>query len=156
MVGYALRWQQPAFVGDGNSRFEERFAHGAFARSIAAGRINLCSNHDRGAIIARQLDGDLLLVEDDNGLRIDALANHTDAGDEAIHDARCRARAGLSVGFERPQSEWLDTANGRLRLITDCDLIEISIVRDPAYRSSELFAGKLRIEAFEARIAAIG
>jgi phage head maturation protease len=33
-------------------------------------------------------------------------------------------------------------------------LVEISVVRDPAYRSSELFAGKMRIEAFEARIAA--
>ena len=43
--------------------------------------------------------------------------------------------------------------NGRLRIITDCDLIEISVCRDPAYRSSELFAGKMRIEAFEARIA---
>ena len=63
-------------------------------------------------------------------------------------------RGGLSVGFERPRSQWRDTEAGRLRLITECDLVEISVVRDPAYRSSELFAGKMRIEAFEARIAA--
>jgi HK97 family phage prohead protease len=154
MVGYALRWQQPAFIGRGSTRFEERFARGAFARSIAAGRITLCSNHDRGSIIAGQSDGSLSLVEDVVGLRVDAWANHTDAGDQAIHDARCRARAGLSVGFERPRSQWRDTEAGRLRLITECDLVEISVVRDPAYRSSELFAGKMRIEAFEARIAA--
>lgn len=87
-------------------------------------------------------------------MRVDAWANHTDAGDEAIHDARCRARAGLSVGFERPTSNWRDTEAGRLRLITDCHLVEISVVRYPAYRSSELFAGKLRIDAFEAGVAA--
>ncbi|MBM7050035.1 HK97 family phage prohead protease [Rhizobium lusitanum] len=63
----------------------------------------------------------------------------------------CASRS--SVGFERPVSSWRDTVNGRLRIITDCDLIEISVCRDPAYRSGELFAGKMRIEAFEARIA---
>ncbi|RYE51084.1 MAG: hypothetical protein EOP21_02310 [Hyphomicrobiales bacterium] len=45
-----------------------------------------------------------------------------------------------------------ETDAGRLRVITDAELIEVSIVRKPAYRSSELDAGKMRIDAFEARL----
>lgn len=152
MVGYALKWGQPAFIGTGRQAFEERFERGAFAASISAGAIIMCSDHDRSAIVARQDNSTLTLVEDAFGLRVDAWAMNTAAGDDAIHDARCRYRAGLSVAFDRAKVEWHETAAGRLRLVKECRLVELSVIKDPAYLSSELFAGKLRIDAFEARL----
>jgi HK97 family phage prohead protease len=152
MVGYALRWDHPAFVSKHGQPFEERFVRGAFTRSIAAGNVLMCSDHDRAAIVSRQDNGTLTLFEDHVGLRVDAWAMPTVAGDDAIHDARCRSRAGLSVCFESADEEWRDTDGGRLRVVKDCRLVEVSVVRNPAYRSSELFAGKLRIERFLASI----
>lgn len=149
MIGYALKWGSPAFIRNGQSRFEERFRRGAFAESIASGQVMLCSNHDLRAVVARQSNGTLTLTEDDIGLRVDAWAMDTEAGDAAIHDARCRARAGLSVSFFATDAEWLDTADGRVRTIRRADLYEVSVVRNPAYRSSELHAGLMRIQAFE-------
>ncbi|WP_409456656.1 HK97 family phage prohead protease [Rhizobium lusitanum] len=61
MVGYALKWRQPAFISSGGTSFEERFERGAFTKSIAAGRTNLCSDHDRRAIVASQSNSSLLL-----------------------------------------------------------------------------------------------
>jgi HK97 family phage prohead protease len=152
MVGYALHWRSPAFIREGGHPYAECFERGAFAKSIVAGRVLLCSDHDRSQIVARQDDGTLTLVEDAVGLRIDAWANNSLAGDVAIHDARCRWRAGLSVGFTALKEEWLLTETGKLRVVTEADLVEISIIRTPAYRSSELYAGKMRVEAFEARL----
>jgi hypothetical protein len=146
MVGYALKWGEPAFVRG----FTEYFERGAFAKSIAGGSVLMCLDHDRHAVVARQDNGTLTLIEDSVGLRVDAMAMYSEAGQDALDSARCRYRAGLSVAFERPVIEWRDIENGRLRIVTDCDLVEISVVRDPAYRSSELFAGRMRIDAFEA------
>ena len=147
LVGYALRWGQPAFIG-GSRPFEERFRRGAFARSIMGGKVTMCLDHDRAAVVARQSDGTLTLIEDEVGLRVDAWALGTPAGDDALDSARCRYRAGLSVGFNDPVADWTDG----VRIVRDCRLVEISVVRDPAYRSSELFAGRMRISAFEARL----
>ena len=149
LVGYALRWGEPAFIG-GRRPYTERFVRGAFAKSIAAGRVTLCLDHDRAAVVARQADGSLTLVEDAVGLRVDAWALNTPAGDDALDSARCRYRAGLSVGFDDAVADWMDG----VRIVRDCRLVEISVCRDPAYRSSELFAGKMKIEAFEARLPA--
>jgi len=149
MVGYALKWGSPAFIRKGQSSFTERIERGAFAESIASGEVMLCSNHDLRAVVARQSNGTLALTEDDIGLRVDAWAMDTEAGDAAIHDARCRARAGLSVCFTATDAEWLDTADGRVRTIRRAELHECSVVRNPAYRSSELHAGLMRIQAFE-------
>lgn len=151
LLGYALRWGQPAFIGAASRRFSEFFERGAFSRSIAAGKVALCLDHDRKAVIARQQDGSLHIVEDAFGLRIDAMAADTDVGDIALNAVRGRGRAGLSIGFERPASKWIGIGEDRQRIVTACDLIEVSIVRFPAYKSGEVHAGKLRIDTFEAR-----
>ena len=156
MVGYALKWNEPAFIRSGGQTFRETFAKGAFAKALAAGNVLLCLDHDIAAVVASQADGTLTLVEDDVGLRVDAWANQSIAGDDAIAAVRCAFKAGLSVGFERPVSRWQDGDSGRFRVVTACHLVEVSVVRNPAYRSSEIVAGRMRIEAFEARMTASG
>lgn len=148
MVGYALKWGQPAWVTVDGKMVEERFARGAFLSSIAEGKVRLCLEHEWDDIVARQDDGSLHLVEDAVGLRIDATANNSDAGDVAMDAVRTRYRAGLSVSFNRPSVEWQDGEDGKVRMITSARLAEISVCRSPAYQSSEIHAGKMRIERF--------
>jgi HK97 family phage prohead protease len=148
MVGYALRWGHPAYIFEGGQSYEERFARGAFLRSIAAGKVRLCLEHEWTDVIATQADGSLTLVEDAIGLRLDALANHSAAGDDALTAVRTRWNAGLSVSFADPTVAWQDTEAGRQRIIADCNLHEVSVCRTPCYRSSEIAAGKLRIGRF--------
>jgi hypothetical protein len=89
---------------------------------VRSGGINGFRTHSRSrGIIASQPDDGLLLIEDDVGLCVDAWANHTDAGCQAIHDAPCRSRR-ASVGFERPRSEWRVHRTAALGLITQADL----------------------------------
>ncbi|MGV2816807.1 HK97 family phage prohead protease [Phyllobacterium sp. SL163] len=152
MVGYALKWGQPAWVTVDGKVVEERFAKGAFLSSIAGGKVRLCVDHCWDDIVARQDDGSLHLVEDSVGLRITATANHTDAGDVAMEAVRTRYRAGLSVSFNRPLVEWQNGEDGRVRMITSARLLEVSVCRNPAYRSSEIHAGKMRIERFTASL----
>lgn len=102
VVGYALRWGDAALINQRTEPFTERFRRGAFAKSIARKRVKMCLDHDRTAILASQADGTLTLVEDDAGLRVDALIADTISGDDAIEAVRQRSRAGLSVSFGSP------------------------------------------------------
>lgn len=155
MVGYALRWGTPAYVTVAGRDVTETFRRGAFLKSIAGGLVRLCLDHEWEAVVARQVDGTLRLVEDSVGLRVDAVANHSVAGDDAIDAVRCRFCAGLSVSFEAPVVEWRDVAGERVREIISCSLREISVCRHPAYPSSEIVAGRMRIDRFLAAAAAL-
>nr|DAK98299.1 MAG TPA: prohead protease [Caudoviricetes sp.] len=151
-MGYALKWDQPAWVDCNGKVVEERFCRGAFLSSIQEGKVRLCLEHEWDDVVARQSDGSLSLVEDAVGLRVDATANDADAGDVAMDAVRLRYRAGLSVAFNRPVVDWQDCDAGRVRVITSARLAEISLCRNPAYRSSEIHAGKMRIERFTASL----
>jgi HK97 family phage prohead protease len=153
MLGYALRWQQPAFIAEGGRQHTERFARGAFLTSISKSQVRLVLEHDWHAIVATQSDGSLVLVEDSVGLRVDAWANDTEAADSALEAVRTRWNAGLSVSFSDAIATWRHTEMGRQRIVTSCTLLEISVCRNPAYRSSEVVAGAMRIDAFLSAIA---
>jgi HK97 family phage prohead protease len=149
MVGYAVLWHRPAIIRRADKSFEERFRRGAFAASIAAGDVRLCLDHNWRDVVARQSDGSLRLIEDDVGLMVDAVALDTLSGDDALAAVRCRSRAGLSVGFDLGAgAEWSEGGGIDVREIVRCRLREVSICRHPAYRSSEIHAGAMRIERF--------
>ncbi len=154
MVGYALRWRAIGQVRKGGENIEEVFKRGAFASSIAAGEVRLCIDHDYGAMVASQKDGNLILVEDAVGLLVDAYANATHHGDVAMESVRCRGRAGLSVGFVRAIDNVFYRGNVKTREVTDCRLREISTCRNPCYASGEIHAGRMRIDKFLASSAA--
>jgi HK97 family phage prohead protease len=154
MVGYALRWGDIARVRKNGDIVDEMFRRGAFAASIAAGNVRLCVDHDYDSLVACQAGGSLRLIEDAVGLLVDAIANNTDAGDIATASVRCRGRAGLSVGFVNAIDRVFYRGEATAREVIGCQLREISVVRNPAYTSSEISAGKMRIERFLAASAA--
>ncbi|UVK44837.1 HK97 family phage prohead protease [Mesorhizobium sp. AR07] len=148
LVGYALRWGAIGQVRKGGENLEEVVKRGSFAASIAAGGVRLCIDHDYGAMVASQADGTLTLVEDHVGLLVDAVAHNTEHGDLAMSATRSRSKAGLSVGFVRAIDNVFYRGDVKTREIIDCHLREVSVCRNPCYRSSEIHAGRLRIERF--------
>ncbi len=148
VLGYALRWNEPAHIAKGSSTFVEIFRSGAFAKSIANKAVKLCLEHDTDSVIASQSNGTLCLVEDLVGLRIDATIADSIDGDEAMAAVRQRSKTGLSISFGSAVCEWQNFNGTRTRSITNCDLVEVSICRNPAYGSSEIVAGAMRINRF--------
>lgn len=137
-------------------RFVERIRRGAFADTIAAGRVELWINHQRSrGCVASQRDGSLSLIEDSAGLWFDAAIPHTDAGDEALRLVRSSFRC-CSVGMERVNDSWSVAAGERHRVIHAAGLREISIVSGGAYPTSRVAAGSLPIARLRQEACAVG
>jgi hypothetical protein len=132
VVGRAVPYDRAATVNDGRGPYEESFARGAFARSIAerGGRIPFLAHHLRQAMPLGRVT---LLREDDAGLMMEARVSKTVAGDEALELIRDGALGGLSVSFSAlPSGErWSRDHSSVVR--TEVRLREISAVSLPAY-----------------------
>lgn len=104
---------------------------GAFKSSLDS-KIKLLWQHDRSkpiGIVAK-------LYEDDFGLKIEGeINNRTAAGLEASELIKQKAIDGLSIGFAIKSSEYNQKGQ---RVITDIDLLEVSIVTFPANRDAQI------------------
>jgi len=122
--GYASVWGQPDAFGDVIQK-------GAFARTLAehrrAGTVpGLFWSHNPAEPIGRWTS----LSEDETGLKVDGrLVLETRRGQEAHALLKAGALNGLSIGFRARQSK--RGPNGG-RVITDLELVEISLVSLPA------------------------
>jgi len=119
LAGYASVFGVPDSSGDVVVR-------GAFARTIAAGRVPLLWQHavDTPIGVVEKLG------EDARGLRvIAAIVADTEQGHDAVELLRAGAISGLSFGY-RVRASRPDRARG-IRELTDLDLLEVSIVTFP-------------------------
>lgn len=101
-----------------------RVCPGAFARSIAAGRVVAQIGHRTEHVFARQSDGTLWLTETAEGLVFVAHADERWAS-ELGHAADTGAINGVSPGWAPNYQFALD---GDVRVVSDCNLVEISIL----------------------------
>ncbi len=129
--GYAVVWNSRSLalpLGNGKS-FTELVAPGAFTSSLATRSQALLWEHDRSRPLATVRAGTLELAEDGTGLRFKADLPDTNDG----RDARTMVEDGildqLSFGFRVERDTW----HGAERTIHAAELIEISLVHDPAY-----------------------
>lgn len=114
--------------------FKEVMKKGVFKRAIErAKEIPLLYEHNWGKQLAITTDGSLTLKEDNIGLRFDAVIN-----DESVYD---QVRAGLinscSFGFRALQEE-IEGVNSKFekRFVSAIELMEVSLVKNPAYVGS--------------------
>ena len=131
LEGYAVRWNvwsQPLPMSGGRN-FTEQVAPGAFSASLQTRGQALLWSHDHTRPLATIRSGSLELVEDAEGLRFKAALPDTSDG----RDARALVEDGvmdqLSFGFRATRDTWA----GSKRTLLQVDLIEISLVHDPAY-----------------------
>jgi HK97 family phage prohead protease len=120
--------------------FRETIAPGAFKRSLSKPGADfwLLWGHDHLEPLARTSAGTLDLREDHKGLKVSAELVDTTTG----RDVHALVKAGLvrsmSFGFYVKADQW-ETRNGvDHRLVTEAELIEVSVVPVPAYESTEV------------------
>ncbi len=118
-----------ASVFDGIDLYGDTIQKGAFTKTLKAGRRPLMFfNHDPYVVIGKWID----ITETEKGLEVvgELTPNHKDAENvkASMHHG---AISGLSIGYKIPGggSEMLKDGS---RLLTEIDLIEISVVARPA------------------------
>lgn len=148
--GVAVPYGVVAEVSDGGRPYRERFAPGAFARSIRerGGKVRLFDSHNtRRLPIGRAAE----LREEPDGLHVAFDIAATRDGDDALELVRSGTVDAFSIGF-RGIREHLD---GDVRVRTEAALMEVSLVGMPAYagavvagvRSQSLFIPRSVAEA---------
>jgi len=133
--GYAVQWGRPAVIA---GLFEERFARGAFDRSLVDHPdVAVLWAHDSTKPLARVSNGSLKLRPDNIGLFYSFSPDETSPmGQEVLASVRSGLVNEVSVGFSSIEEEWDDSGKIPKRLITRAFLAEVSIVLWGAYGKS--------------------
>lgn len=133
--------------------FRERIQPGAFRKSLANGDIRAFWNHQDDELpLGRTSSGTLRLNDGEDGLDFEIdLPDTTRGRDLAVSMARNDVR-GMSFGFISSRDNWSE--GGTIRTLIEADLIELSVVNDPAYSSAtvgfrSLDAAKRSLEAWQ-------
>lgn len=139
--GYALCWNERACIHDDQERFYEQFLPGAFVDSIKKRNQTVRYSHLSSLDFASADTGQLTLCEDEKGLsfRIELENRHENRLlYNLVRDGQVNH---VSVGFKNAESKETKRGSKKLRLIQRADLVEISIVENPAYKTSIVRVG---------------
>lgn len=130
--GYAIQWGQPAVIA---GLFEERFARGAFDKSLRESPdVVALWGHDSTRPLGRVSNGTLTLRSDNVGLYYSLTPNpESPLGKEALVTVGDQLVNEVSVGFASEIEEWDDSGDLPRRLITQARLFELSLVLWGAY-----------------------
>lgn len=128
VYGVVAPYGQTVEVRDGFSQFKERFAPGAFTRSIAerGSKLKLFVGHDTRRLAIGKVTE---LFEQPDGLHAAFEISDTTAGNDALESVRNGYADSFSVGF-RPIRHRMD---GDVLVRTECALREVSLVGLPNY-----------------------
>lgn len=144
LVGYSAVFDQWATIRDWvGDAWEERFAPGAFAKTLQEADVRALWNHDPNVVLGRNRAGTLDLVEDGHGLRSVIRPPDNEWGRPVLDGVRRGDITGQSIGFQVVKEAWeKPTQRGGLarRTINEVRLIDVSVVTFPAYQQTEVFA----------------
>lgn len=141
--GYVNRTGELSNVLGTTTKFVEKIAPGAFARALqnATRDIDFLAEHNNKLILASTRNGSLKLTEDNNGLYMEATIAPTSWGKDYYQLIQDGILRNMSFGFIAIKDSWEVRDDGLYeRTIEDLELIEVSVVRDPAYSQSSIAA----------------
>ncbi|RKD61547.1 hypothetical protein BJ928_107148 [Rhizobium sp. WW_1] len=135
VAGYAATFGDTADIG---GHFREVIAPGAFSQSLKTADVRAYYGHDRQRLLGRTSAGTLRLNEDAKGLAVEIdLPDTTDGRDVRELIARGDI-TGMSFGFIVTHDEWDMTGNIDTRTIHQVELLEVSVVSEPAYEGTSI------------------
>jgi HK97 family phage prohead protease len=114
--------------------FKETIKPYAFRDSLKEKDIPVCLGHDQNDVLASKAMGNLAIEEKENGISIRFRVPNNALGDEVINLIDSRKIAGVSPSFYVQDETWND--NKSFRKIHKAELIELSLVDQPAYLAS--------------------
>jgi len=119
--------------------FREIVKAGAFKRSLESGKdIKALVEHDPGRIVARTQNGSLELGEDTHGLWVKITPADTTEGRDLVENVRSGLLRQMSIGFRVLEESWSHIDGEDVRTLHQCDLVECSVVADPAYTATSV------------------
>ncbi|EAD8851628.1 HK97 family phage prohead protease [Listeria monocytogenes] len=136
LTGYASVFNSSTMISDW---FEKTIEQGAFARAISDNNdIRCLFNHDWSHVLGRTKAGTLRLEEDDHGLKFEVTLPNTTVARDLVESLKRGDINQCSFGFIPVQETWNYDSDPITRVITDVDLMEVSIVSLPAYEDTEV------------------
>ncbi|MED4261974.1 HK97 family phage prohead protease [Priestia aryabhattai] len=141
--GYVNRTEQLSNTLGVTKRFKEKISKGVFTRAIqnAQRDIDFLAEHNNKLILASTRNNSLELREDDEGLYMSATIAPTSWGKDYYELISSGILQNMSFGFRTIKDSWKPMEQGIFeRTIEDLELIEVSVVRDPAYSQSTISA----------------
>jgi len=126
-----------------SKKFIERIAKGAFSKAIGERThdIDFLAEHDKYKILASTRNNTLDLIEDERGLFMSARIVPTSFGKDYYELINSGILRNMSFGFRVVKDNWKAHKPGLYeRTITALELVEVSVVRNPAYSSSTIAA----------------
>ena len=123
-------------------KFRERICRGAFAKAIDANpRIDFLCEHDTNKLLATTENNSLQLWEDEQGLKMRAVICPTSYGKDIYELMKSNIVNHMSFGFRVLSDKWKKLSNGiHERTVEELELLEVSVVRNPAYPQSAIAA----------------
>ncbi|MDZ4686778.1 MAG: HK97 family phage prohead protease [Planctomycetaceae bacterium] len=151
--GYAVRFDEPATIYTRSGTFTEIVRKGAFARTLRERPdVFLLDQHDFARPIARTRNGTLTLVEDARGLRFEATLPDTTVARDVYEMIRTGVLGEMSFSFNAVEDRWSDMPTGPQRELFDADLLEISVVTRPAYKTTSVATRRKVTPAVQRRL----
>lgn len=141
--GYVNKTEQLSNTLGVTKRFKEKISKGVFTRAIqnAQRDIDFLAEHNSKLILASTRNNSLELREDDEGLYMSATITPTSWGKDYYELISSGILQNMSFGFRTIKDSWKPMEQGIFeRTIEDLELIEVSVVRDPAYSQSTISA----------------
>jgi HK97 family phage prohead protease len=139
--GYVNKTNQYSEMLGRESRFKEVIKPGVWQRAIEkAKEIHFYAEHDKNKILASTRNGSLELREDEQGLHMTATISPTSWGKDYYQLIKDGILQNMSFGFRAIKDSWRNMGDYFERTVSDLELFEVSVVRDPAYASSSISA----------------
>ena len=139
LVNETEKWSHVLGV---RKKFRERICRGAFAKAIDANpRIDFLCEHDTNKLLATTENNSLQLWEDEQGLKMRAIICPTSYGKDIYELMKSNIVNHMSFGFRVLSDKWKKLSNGiHERTVEELELLEVSVVRNPAYPQSAIAA----------------
>jgi HK97 family phage major capsid protein/HK97 family phage prohead protease len=145
--GYVNQTGQWSQLLGREQRFKERIMPGTFQKALDKGNdVAFLAEHDSAKLLASTKNGSLTLREDDKGLFMEARISPTSWGKDYHTLITDGLLTNMSFGMVVGQDKWEKNNDGTLnRSISDIQLAEVSVVRNPAYVQSNIQARSIEM-----------
>lgn len=133
--GYACLFDNVTSIG---GYWQERFAKGAFSKSLGERDVVALHSHDDGRPMGRMSRDTLRVSEDDKGLNFENDLPDTQDGRDLTTSIDRGDIEGMSFRFRALKEEWDETQDPPMRTVIEAELYEITYTAFPAYPDTEV------------------
>lgn len=143
--GYAIKWEDwSKEINEKNVRFHECIVKGAFKRSLRTKKQFALLEHDLKQEIASVEKGNLYLEEDEIGLFFKISLSDNERDKTILEYVQNRNLGHVSVSFRGAKGTVIKLDGKGYRYVKTANLVEISLVRHPAYTNTIAIVGEDR------------